>query len=123
MHVFVTGAATELGREVIRQLVDRGHHVTGMIRRRSESAAIRRDGSLSLVADPASAVEIERAIAYCRSRCFSESFAPEVEYPIARWPCLARFGQNIAAANGRTAASGQCLRNSVSASLELCIHI
>jgi UDP-glucose 4-epimerase len=62
MHVFVTGAATELGREVIRWLVDRGHYVTGMIRRRSESAVIHRDGGHPLVADPASAVEIERAL-------------------------------------------------------------
>ena len=62
MHVFVTGATTELGREVIRQLGGCGHHVTGMIRRRSELAAIRRDGGLPLLADPASAVEIERAL-------------------------------------------------------------
>jgi len=62
MHVFVTGAATELGREVIKQLVDRGHHVTGMIHRRSEAAAVNSDGGLPLVTDPANAVEIERAL-------------------------------------------------------------
>jgi nucleoside-diphosphate-sugar epimerase len=62
MRVFVTGAANELGREVVRQLIDRGHHVTGMIRRRSDAAAISSDGGHPLVADPANPVEIERAL-------------------------------------------------------------
>jgi nucleoside-diphosphate-sugar epimerase len=62
MRVFVTGAATELGREVVRQLIDRGHHVTGMIRRRSEAAVVNSDGGHPLLADPANPVEIERAL-------------------------------------------------------------
>jgi len=62
MRVFVTGAATELGRETVRQLADCGHYVTGMIRRRSETAAVESDGGHPLVADPASPVEIERAL-------------------------------------------------------------
>jgi nucleoside-diphosphate-sugar epimerase len=62
MRVFVTSAATELGREVVRQLIDRGHHVAGMIRRRSEAATVDSDGGFPLVADPTNPVEIERAL-------------------------------------------------------------
>jgi len=62
MRVFVTGAANELGREVVRQLIDRGHQVTGMIQRRSEAAVVESDGGQPLLADPANGVEIERAL-------------------------------------------------------------
>ena len=62
MRVFVTGAASELGREVSRQLIDAGHHVTGMIRRQSQAAVVESVGCQTLVADPVSAVEIERAL-------------------------------------------------------------
>lgn len=62
MRVFVTGAADELGREAVRQLIDRGHHVTGMIHRRSEAAVVESDGGHPLLADPVNPVAIERAL-------------------------------------------------------------
>jgi len=62
MRVFMTGASGELAREVSRQLIDAGHQVTGMIRRPSQARAVESDGAQALVADPASAPEIERAL-------------------------------------------------------------
>lgn len=59
MRVFVTGAGSELGREVIEQLVSRGHQVTGMSGEQSETTASQPDGVRLLKADPASAAEIE----------------------------------------------------------------
>ena len=62
MRILVTGAVTELGRETNKQLIDAGHHVTGLIRRQSEAAIVESDGGHPLIADPANAVEMERAL-------------------------------------------------------------
>ena len=58
LSVFVTGATEGLGRAVTRQLVARGHQVTGMARNREEANLVRADGGLPVYNDLFRASEI-----------------------------------------------------------------
>lgn len=63
LNVFITGADTALGREVTRQLVARGHHVTGLVEGSDGAAKARQDGAIpAYVSDPFRAGEFKSLI-------------------------------------------------------------
>lgn len=61
-HVFVTGAATAVGREVVRQLVAAGYAVCGAADGSTDGAQVRADGALPTYPDPLRAGELRSAI-------------------------------------------------------------
>jgi nucleoside-diphosphate-sugar epimerase len=62
LHVFVTGATAELGREVARHLVAAGHQVTGTVASSAEAAELRRMGVLPAFPDLHRAGELRSAL-------------------------------------------------------------
>ncbi|MBI5668206.1 MAG: NAD(P)-dependent oxidoreductase [Chloroflexi bacterium] len=53
VNVFITGAATALGREVTRRLKARGHQVTGVVDGSNNAARARQDGAIpAFITDP-----------------------------------------------------------------------
>ncbi len=67
LRVFVTGAATELGRETTRQLVAAGHHVTGLAPEEKLAEKVRADGGLPVVGDGADATALGDALRAARA--------------------------------------------------------
>jgi nucleoside-diphosphate-sugar epimerase len=63
MKVFVAGATGALGRPLIRQLVERGHEVTGMTRSESKTELLRELGAKPVVADALDPDGVARAVA------------------------------------------------------------
>jgi nucleoside-diphosphate-sugar epimerase len=63
MKVFVAGATGALGRPLIRQLVERGHEVTGMTRSESKTGLLRELGAKPVVADALDPDGVARAVA------------------------------------------------------------
>jgi nucleoside-diphosphate-sugar epimerase len=63
MKVFVAGATGALGRPLIRQLVERGHEVTGMTRSESKTELLRDLGAKPVVADALDPDGVARAVA------------------------------------------------------------
>ena len=60
LNLFITGAASALGREVTRQLVARGHRVTGLTDGSDNAAKVRQDGAVPAFAtDPSRAGEMK----------------------------------------------------------------
>lgn len=59
LNVFVTGATTAAGREVVRQLSARGHKVTGLTVGSDGAAKVRQDGGLPTYSDPLRAGELK----------------------------------------------------------------
>ncbi|MBZ0275078.1 MAG: NAD(P)-dependent oxidoreductase [Anaerolineae bacterium] len=51
-NVFITGATTDVGRELTRQLTGRGHHVTGQTSGMAGAVQVRADGGLPAFSDP-----------------------------------------------------------------------
>jgi nucleoside-diphosphate-sugar epimerase len=63
MKVFVAGATGALGRPLVKQLVKRGHEVTGMTRSESKQALLRELGAMPVVADALDPDDVARAVA------------------------------------------------------------
>nr|MBA2546537.1 NAD(P)H-binding protein [Solirubrobacterales bacterium] len=63
MRVFVAGATGALGRQLVPQLVEAGHKVTGMTRSESKVARLRDLGAEAVVADALDAEAVGAAIA------------------------------------------------------------
>jgi nucleoside-diphosphate-sugar epimerase len=63
MKVFVAGATGALGRPLVRQLVQRGHEVTGMTRSESKTELLRQLGATPVVADALDPDAVARAVA------------------------------------------------------------
>jgi nucleoside-diphosphate-sugar epimerase len=63
MKIFVAGATGVVGRPLIRQLVERGHEVTGMTRSESKQELLRELGARPVVADALDPDGVARAIA------------------------------------------------------------
>jgi nucleoside-diphosphate-sugar epimerase len=63
MKIFVAGATGALGRPLIRQLVERGHEVTGMTRSESKQDLLRELGARPVVADALDPDGVARAVA------------------------------------------------------------
>ena len=63
MKVFVAGATGVLGRELVPQLVARGHEVVGMTRSASKQDLVRRLGARPVVADALDPDEVAQAVA------------------------------------------------------------
>jgi nucleoside-diphosphate-sugar epimerase len=63
MKVFLAGATGALGRPLIRQLVERGHEVTGMTRSESKTELLRELGAKPVVADALDPDGVARAVA------------------------------------------------------------
>ncbi len=51
MKVFVAGATGAIGKPLVRQLVARGHDVTGLTRRQDEAQALMRAGAKAVIGD------------------------------------------------------------------------
>jgi nucleoside-diphosphate-sugar epimerase len=63
MKVFVAGATGALGRPLVKQLVERGHEVTGMTRSESKRELLRELGAKPAVADALDPDAVARAVA------------------------------------------------------------
>jgi nucleoside-diphosphate-sugar epimerase len=63
MKIFVAGATGAVGRPLIRQLVERGHEVTGMTRSASKQDLLRELGARPVVADALDPDGVARAVA------------------------------------------------------------
>jgi nucleoside-diphosphate-sugar epimerase len=63
MKVFVAGATGALGRPLIKQLVERGHEVTGMTRSESKTDILRELGARPVVADALDPESVAQAVA------------------------------------------------------------
>lgn len=63
MRIFVAGATGVLGRELVPQLVARGHEVTGMTRSASKQDLVRGLGARPVVADALDPDAVARAVA------------------------------------------------------------
>jgi nucleoside-diphosphate-sugar epimerase len=63
MKIFVAGATGAVGRPLIRQLVERGHEVTGMTRSESKQDLLRELGARPVVADALDPDGVARAVA------------------------------------------------------------
>ncbi len=63
MKVFVAGATGALGRPLVKQLVERGHEVTGMTRSESKQELLRELGARPVVADALDPDAVARAVA------------------------------------------------------------
>src|SRR5690606_33265899 len=63
MRVFVAGATGAIGRPLVRQLIDRGHHVTAMTRSAGKVDSLRRLGAEAVVADGLDAAAVGEAVA------------------------------------------------------------
>ena len=63
MKVFVAGATGALGRPLIKQLVERGHEVTGMTRSESKRELLRELGATPVVADALDPDAVAQAVA------------------------------------------------------------
>ena len=63
MKVFVAGATGALGQPLVRQLVARGHEVTGMTRSESKQDLLRELGARPVVADALDPDSVARAVA------------------------------------------------------------
>lgn len=60
LNVFITGVTTALGRAVTRQLVARGHRVTGLTPNSDHAALARQDGAIpAFITDPFRAGELK----------------------------------------------------------------
>ena len=62
MKVFVAGATGAVGRQVVRELLDRGHAVTGMTRSDSRRSSLHEMGAQAAVADAFDASAVERVV-------------------------------------------------------------
>jgi nucleoside-diphosphate-sugar epimerase len=62
LSVFVTAATSSLGREVVRQLVERGHRVTGVTDSSDGATQLRKLGALPAFSDPFRAGEFKSMI-------------------------------------------------------------
>jgi 2-alkyl-3-oxoalkanoate reductase len=63
MKVFVAGATGALGRPLVKQLVERGHEVTGMTRSESKTELLRELGARPAVADALDPDSVAQAVA------------------------------------------------------------
>jgi nucleoside-diphosphate-sugar epimerase len=62
LSVFLTAATSSLGRETTRQLVARGHRVTGLTKGSDGAVILRKDGGLPAYSDPYRAGELKSII-------------------------------------------------------------
>src|SRR5689334_15688326 len=62
LSVLVTAATSSLGREVVRQLVERGNRVTGVTEGSEGAALLRNLGALPAYSDPMRAGELKSMI-------------------------------------------------------------
>ena len=63
MKIFVAGATGALGKPLVRQLVERGHEVTGMTRSESKQDVLRELGATPAVADALDPDAVAQAVA------------------------------------------------------------
>jgi nucleoside-diphosphate-sugar epimerase len=63
MNVFVAGATGAIGKQLVAQLVERGHEVTGMTRRESKQQLVRELGGRPVVADALDPESVAQAVA------------------------------------------------------------
>jgi nucleoside-diphosphate-sugar epimerase len=63
MNVFVAGATGAIGRQLVPQLVERGHEVTGMTRSEARQRLVRELGGRPVVADALDPDAVARAVA------------------------------------------------------------
>jgi len=62
LNIFVTAATSPLGNETVRQLVARGHHVTGLTDGSEGATLLRQGGALPAYSDPFRAGELRSII-------------------------------------------------------------
>jgi nucleoside-diphosphate-sugar epimerase len=62
LSIFLTAATSSLGREATRQLVTRGHRVTGLTDSSDGATLLRKDGALPAYSDPFRAGELKSII-------------------------------------------------------------
>ena len=63
MKVFVAGATGALGSQIVPQLIEAGHEVTGMTRSETGAAAVRTMGAEAVIADALDADGVKAAVA------------------------------------------------------------
>jgi uncharacterized protein YbjT (DUF2867 family) len=63
MKIFVAGATGALGKQLVPQLVERGHEVVGMSRSRAKAALIEEQGAKAAVADGLDPEAVAQAVA------------------------------------------------------------
>ncbi|HZB06467.1 MAG TPA: NAD(P)H-binding protein, partial [Thermoleophilaceae bacterium] len=63
MKVFVAGATGAIGQQLVPQLVERGHEVTGMTRSESKQQLVRELGGRPVVADALDPESVAQAVA------------------------------------------------------------
>ncbi len=62
LHIFVTGADSELGRATVRHLVQQGKRVTGQVRNSKNLERLKTSGATGLVTDPTHIGEMTQAL-------------------------------------------------------------
>ncbi|NWJ96381.1 MAG: NAD(P)-dependent oxidoreductase [Chloroflexi bacterium] len=65
-NIFVTSGAGELGRVTIRQLVKRGHRVTGQVESEEDAVTLRKLGAEAVVANPRNIAQLSAALSKVR---------------------------------------------------------
>src|SRR5215471_15398850 len=66
MRVFVAGGTGAIGRPLIKQLVERGHSVTGMASREKSARALEELGAEAIVADALDAEAVAQSVRQAR---------------------------------------------------------
>jgi nucleoside-diphosphate-sugar epimerase len=87
MKIFVAGAGGVLGRQLVPQLVERGHEVVGMTRSPTKAALIEEQGARAAIADGLDPEAVAQAVA---------AIDPDViVHPMTALAGSARFARNI----------------------------
>lgn len=63
MKILIAGAGGAIGRQLVPRLIERGHEVTGMVRRPESAAGLRDAGAGAVLADALDAEQVARAVA------------------------------------------------------------
>ena len=94
MRVFIAGSTGAIGLPVVRQLLDRGHHVTATTRSADKAGRLRALGADGVVVDGLDAAAVGEAVARCRPDAIIHQMTA-----LAGRPDLRRFDRWFAVTN------------------------